>query len=129
LKNKIHIELWQKSNRSCWFPVISGSMKPTLTPGMWVLVKPKKKLRMGSIFMYRHEDILITHRAIFISKDFIYEKGDNAEIIHKIKGKDILGVVVAFRNIDGKVVKLNSWHKLNGFIKAFIACISYFFKQ
>lgn len=122
MKKQIHLNLWQKSSRPCWLPVTSESMKATLAPGMRILVNPKKRVRMGSIFMFRYGDLLIIHRAIFIRKDWIYEKGDNARAIHRIRTDDALGVVIAIRKVNGEVVKLNSWHKIFGLIRAFMAC-------
>lgn len=79
--------------------------------------------------MFQHGELLIIHRVIFLRKNWIYEKGDSVKAIHRIKTGDVLGVVVAIRDGNGELMRLNSRHKISGLIRAFMASVHHFLKK
>ncbi len=77
--------------------VISGSMKPSINIGDYIVVKEKKEYFEGDIVIYNDEDnTMVTHRIIDKNNQEFITKGDNNNIADKpitkdkIKGKVIL---------------------------------------
>lgn len=74
------------------YRVGSGSMRPELEVGDYILIKKKNNYKVGDIITYKNNKSYITHRIVYINKNKIVTKGDsnntNDNFINK---KDIVG--------------------------------------
>lgn len=91
-----------------FFEVASGSMEPTLKINDVTIVKiGNQDLKKGDIIAFYNENVIITHRILFIDGDIITVKGDNNNVVDK---------PVTKTQVIGKVVKilpeLGIWKKV-----------------
>ena len=79
-----------------FFEVASGSMEPTLKINDVILVKiDNADLKKGDIIAFYSENIVITHRILFIDGTIITVKGDNNSVVDKpIVKEQVIGKVV-----------------------------------
>ena len=59
------------------FEVETGSMKPTINPGDWIIVKATQDIKVNDIVTYKQGKNFITHRVIESYKGTYVTKGDN----------------------------------------------------
>lgn len=74
------------------YRVGSGSMRPELEVGDYILIKKKNNYKVGDVITYKNNKSYITHRIVYINKNKIVTKGDsnntNDNFINK---KDVVG--------------------------------------
>ncbi len=77
------------------FEVQTGSMKPEINPGDWILVKSTQNIQLEDIITYKQDGEFITHRVIGVYNDTFITKGDaNNSKDDPIDKKQIVGEVV-----------------------------------
>ncbi|BFQ95327.1 signal peptidase I [Enterococcus cecorum] len=64
------------------YTVISGSMKPTLEVGDYIVIKeiPFEKVQKGDIISFYQEHTLVTHRVIERNRDYLQTRGDQNNV-------------------------------------------------
>ena len=60
-----------------FFETQTGSMKDTINPGDWIVVKITKDVKTGDIVTYKLDNSYITHRIVEMYKGTYITKGDN----------------------------------------------------
>ncbi len=79
------------------FEVETGSMKPTIKPGDWIILKTSKDVKVNDIITYKQGKNFITHRVIETYRNSYVTKGDNNN------SKDS---PIAQKQVVGKVIKI-----------------------
>ena len=79
------------------FEVETGSMKPTIKPGDWIVLKTSKDVKVNDIITYKQGKNFITHRVIETYQNSYVTKGDNNN------SKDN---PIAQKQVVGKVIKI-----------------------
>ena len=77
------------------FEVQTGSMKPEIDPGDWILVKSSQNIKLDDIITYKQDGEFITHRVIGVYNNTFITKGDaNNSKDDPIDQKQVVGKVV-----------------------------------
>ncbi len=77
------------------FEVETGSMKPTIKPGDWIILKTSKEVKVDDIITYKQGKNYITHRVIESYSNAYVTKGDNNNSKDDpISQKQIIGKVI-----------------------------------
>ena len=76
--------------------VVSGSMKPQINVGDYVIIKraKKEKIQKGTIITFKQNSVLVTHRVERVVSDGIYStKGDANNTVDSefVKFEDVVG--------------------------------------
>ena len=79
-----------------FFEVASGSMEPALKVNDVVLVKiTKENLQERDIIAFKVDDVVITHRILFVDGDIITVKGDHNDVVDKpITKAQVIGKII-----------------------------------
>jgi len=97
--NKIQVSFFGKDYSDFFgysvFEVQTGSMKPEINPGDWIIVKSTKNIKLNDVVTYKEGGDYITHRVIGKSGGTYITKGDaNPSKDDPIDEKQMVGVVV-----------------------------------
>ena len=97
--NKIQVSFFGKDYSDFFgysvFEVQTGSMKPEISPGDWIVVKATKNIKLEDIVTYKDGKDFITHRVIGKSGGTYITKGDaNPSKDDPVDEKQMVGVVV-----------------------------------
>ena len=97
--NKVQVSIFGKDYSDFFgytiFEVQTGSMKPEINPGDWILVKSSKNVKLDDIITYKQDGEFITHRVIGVYNDTYVTKGDaNNSKDDPIDKKQIVGEVI-----------------------------------
>jgi len=77
------------------FEVQTGSMKNSINPGDWIIVKSTSNIKLNDVITYKQGEDFITHRVIGAYNDTYVTKGDaNNSKDEPIDKKQIVGKVV-----------------------------------
>ena len=77
------------------FEVETGSMKPTIKPGDWIILKASKDVKVDDIITYKQGKNFITHRVIESYSNSYVTKGDNNNSKdNPITQKQVVGKVI-----------------------------------
>ena len=77
------------------FEVETGSMKPTIKPGDWIILKTSKDVKVNDIITYKQGKNFITHRVIETYRNSYVTKGDNNNSKdNPITQKQVVGKVI-----------------------------------
>lgn len=97
--NKIQVSFFGKDYSDFFgysvFEVQTGSMKPEINPGDWIVVKATKNIKLEDVVTYKEGKDFITHRVIGKSGGTYITKGDaNPSKDDPVDEKQMVGVVV-----------------------------------
>lgn len=97
--NKVQVSFFGKDYSDFFgysvFEVQTGSMKPEINPGDWIIVKSTKNIKLNDVVTYKEGEDFITHRVIGKSGGTYITKGDaNPSKDDPIDEKQMVGVVV-----------------------------------
>lgn len=97
--NKIQVSFFGKDYSDFFgysvFEVQTGSMKPEINPGDWIIVKSTKNVKLNDVITYKENGDFITHRVIGKSGGTYITKGDaNPSKDDPIDEKQVVGIVV-----------------------------------
>lgn len=108
-KEEIKEELWCESLKNGYtmrYGALGGSMSPFIKGGSILTVKPRERISIGDVILYKSKKGLTAHRVIgkrnFNGKSFFVTKGDN------LRYRDD---AVSYSEILGKVVRVESEKK------------------
>ena len=99
LYNNLQVKVFKKDYSDFFgfsiFEVQTGSMKPEINPGDWIIVKSAKEIKLKDIITYKKDGEFITHRVIGTYNSTYVTKGDaNNSKDEPIDSKQIVGKVV-----------------------------------
>lgn len=88
-----------------FYKVATGSMKPTIQIGDYILVEKQDKYEVGDIITYKDNNSYTTHRITKINKQNVITKGDanNTEDENTVPIKNIKGKYIKKINKFGKI--------------------------
>jgi len=95
-------------------PVLSGSMRPTLVPGMEIRIRRVswRRCRVGDIVVFGGTRGLTAHRLLFYvcvrGTWYLFQKGDVNAVGGWIRADRVVGVVVSARRADGTEIEFRS---------------------
>lgn len=99
LYNNLQVKVFKKDYSDFFgysiFEVQTGSMKPEINPGDWIIVKSSKNINLKDIITYKKDGEFITHRVIGTYNSTYVTKGDaNNSKDDPIDAKQVVGKVV-----------------------------------
>ncbi len=105
--------------------LVSGtSMRPLLRPDENVLVEKMRRVYAGDIVVFEHNQQLLVHRVMKVTRDKIITKGDNAYSTEEIHPDKIYGTALILIKPDNEIdLRSSLWiHKI-------IALLSFSFNK